>query len=175
MQPQQLRRKRRHSPLFQSSSSQKAGCNPPLICSMRTLHMFQSSSSQKAGCNQPGEQMDALFYQVSILIQPEGRMQLSYMQNGEPTHIVSILIQPEGRMQLRRRSRPRQFNRVSILIQPEGRMQPLSILCLRLLSSGFNPHPARRPDATGPARSAPHKGRRFNPHPARRPDATSSH
>ena len=39
---------------------------------------------------------------------------------------------------------------------------------------GFNPHPARRPDATAPG-SVPTAGSRcFNPHPARRPDATGS-
>ena len=89
---------------------------------------------------------------------------------------------------------------VSILIRPEGRMQRPSF---RLRPPGsvcwcFNPHPARRPDATngafnsfscssaavsilirpeGRMQLCPATVRRpwvscFNPHPARRPDAT---
>ena len=64
---------------------------------------------------------------------------------------------------------------VSILIRPEGRMQPVPD-ALRLISRvcRFNPHPARRPDATAsrgpPPLAAPYC---FNPHPARRPDATA--
>ena len=38
--------------------------------------------------------------------------------------------------------------------------------------TSFNPHPARRPDATSSRRSVPTARRCFNPHPARRPDAT---
>ena len=85
---------------------------------------------------------------------------------------------------------------VSILIQPEGRMQPVVSRSPRPSRRRFNPHPARRPDATGGQRHYHHpchvsiliqpEGRmqhpllradpgrvgRFNPHPARRPDAT---
>ena len=62
---------------------------------------------------------------ASILIQPEGRMQLAHRYDLRQLRNVSILIQPEGRMQ-----RPgagaanAAVLRVSILIQPEGRMQP---------------------------------------------------
>ena len=69
-------------------------------------------------------------------------------------------------------------------------VQPLSIPCFnphparrpdatRLSSGGwvsgigFNPHPARRPDATAVACRRRQAARCFNPHPARRPDATS--
>ena len=98
-----------------------------------------------------------------------------------PGGVVSILIQPEGRMQ---RWDPECCQTsdwtadVSILIQPEGRMQPGQDRTPPLLlgvPTRFNPHPARRPDATpsgasfGPGLS---RQRRFNPHPARRPDAT---
>ena len=38
----------------------------------------------------------------------------------------------------------------------------------------FNPHPARRPDATSSCRPPPTPWLSFNPHPARRPDATLS-
>ena len=139
---------------------------------------------------------------------------------------VSILIQPEGRMQHAAASGVRHGISVSILIQPEGRMQHLVVgplgdpevfqsssspkagcngasrgrVTTALLS--FNPHPARRPDATShmallrereahefQSSSSPKAGcnaRRlrwpctarslgFNPHPARRPDATAAH
>ena len=39
--------------------------------------------------------------------------------------------------------------RVSILIRPEGRMQPSFPTRISMLVPRFNPHPARRPDATG--------------------------
>ena len=62
---------------------------------------------------------------VSILIQPEGRMQRG--NDGlkfQPALAVSILIQPEGRMQQQRNQQmAEQQEQVSILIQPEGRMQ----------------------------------------------------
>ena len=38
--------------------------------------------------------------------------------------------------------------------------------------TGFNPHPARRPDATGSTATGSPNNKGFNPHPARRPDAT---
>ena len=66
---------------------------------------------------------------VSILIQPEGRMQRARMAFvGASYSYVSTLIQPEGRMQPRadQGSAVREV-RVSILIQPEGRMQPSSV------------------------------------------------
>ena len=40
------------------------------------------------------------------------------------------------------------------------------------VSVSFNPHPARRPDATLPNTCAESRSCGFNPHPARRPDAT---
>ena len=62
---------------------------------------------------------------VSILIQPEGRMQRGGNAGNAGTEDdVSILIQPEGRMQPAAGSRARPEKVVSILIQPEGRMQP---------------------------------------------------
>ena len=110
---------------FQSSSSQKAGCNLESSASALGYIMFQSSSSQKAGCNwaptrpgsdrrsgcfnpHPARRPDATFTMrtvkvannvVSILIQPEGRMQHGPDVGGDPGPDVSILIQPEGRMQ----------------------------------------------------------------------------
>ena len=66
---------------------------------------------------------------VSILIRPEGRMQLQGCRTAQrpATVVVSILIRPEGRMQPvdgGRSSKPDCVPIVSILIRPEGRMQP---------------------------------------------------
>ena len=142
---------------------------------LRRCCVFQSSSSPKAGCNHvgPNDRLEGMVC-VSILIQPEGRMQRTWCSwrplwsscfNPHPArrpdattqhlglvggHVeVSILIQPEGRMQPRWGSRPTGWRtRVSILIQPEGRMQPASNTPSRYAHTSFNPHPARRPDAT---------------------------
>ena len=84
---------------------------------------------------------------VSILIQPEGRMQHVIPDGGVGALGVSILIQPEGRM------------------QRGSRAGEVDVHC-------FNPHPARRPDATYARNSVSPSSNRFNPHPARRPDAT---
>ena len=62
---------------FQSSPGQKAGCNccrPPMYRSVPSE--FQSSPGQKAGCNwTAGTDADG-YDVVSILIRPEGRVQL---------------------------------------------------------------------------------------------------
>ena len=71
-----------------------------------------------------GRNAPATLAVVSILIQPEGRMQHTLRHTYATRFIVSILIQPEGRMQRGpRAARMRESVRVSILIQPEGRMQ----------------------------------------------------
>ena len=261
---------------FQSSSGQKAGCNMrKLLKGMAQPYPFQSSSGQKAGCNLNRAAAGYLRAEVSILIRPEGRMQLfTAIRSASSVRVhVSILIRPEGRMQPNRKSwtasglcfnphparRPDATSRrvmpgampvdgfqsssgqkagcnlasawgilphevpVSILIRPEGRMQPVpyreyteaellfqsssgqkagcnlvrslvtSVLTTMFQSSsgqkagcngrfpvattypsGFNPHPARRPDATWPRQNIPRYRPSFNPHPARRPDATLS-
>ena len=62
--------------------------------------MFQSSSSQKAGCKSQAANPIRATIDVSILIQPEGRMQAPAAGIYLLTQDVSILIQPEGRMQV---------------------------------------------------------------------------
>ena len=84
---------------------------------------FQSSSGQKAGCNVSVRGLKRVQSQVSILIRPEGRMQLD---------AVGPALRPQD---------------VSILIRPEGRMQRGGVR-KSWSAGGFNPHPARRPDAT---------------------------
>ena len=70
----------------------------------------------------------------------------------DPGSRVSILIRPEGRMQqqVRAQLHTPELPDVSILIRPEGRMQPVAIFVGwgDQTSPRFNPHPARRPDAT---------------------------
>ena len=129
---------------------------PVGVVALPFIHlMFQSSSSQKAGCNS-GRGPAERGADVSILIQPEGRMQPLSSGLAIPLAEVSILIQPEGRMQHLPPLGCPTLVGVSILIQPEGRMQQ-SRVTVGLVPLSFNPHPARRPDATGrTARPATH-------------------
>ena len=87
--------------VFQSSSGQKAGCNPSTSGNVLEIpgfnphparrpdatgvpgmaetlrNTFQSSSGQKAGCNHLQIVVNEVAHPVSILIRPEGRMQLA--------------------------------------------------------------------------------------------------
>ena len=186
---------------FQSSSGQKAGCNPPTTYPLAVSILIRPEGRMQPQLSQRrGGRWRSLC--VSILIRPEGRMQPLACWNVDVriacnSGTVSILIRPEGRMQ-----RPH-FGHivavfaqgVSILIRPEGRMQPAvdrrAGAAERFQSSSgqkagcnrrrqehawqfghcFNPHPARRPDATPAVLSVGERSDRFNPHPARRPDA----
>ena len=115
-------------------------------CGEPVIGLFQSSSSPKAGCNAGAIRETYRDMYVSILIQPEGWMQL-------PTHSISRMVL-----------------RVSILIQPEGWMQYRSI-CGTKNRRSFNPHPARRLDAIKYPQPQLIPATSFNPHPARRLDA----
>ena len=159
-------------PVFQSSPGQKAGCNRR-VYGRRSLRLigFQSSPGQKAGCNVRAAASRKMLSMVSILTRPEGRMQHWCPPCAVAIYNVSILTRPEGRMQQRQAANDANGRQVSILTRPEGRMQPLRVGRLPYSGQGFNPHPARRPDATS-LRSRHHGLRQVNPHPARRPDAT---
>ena len=61
--------------------------------------LFQSSSNPKVGCNNKATRTMLDTYSVSILIQPEGWMQLQLGIKERFVARVSILIQPEGWMQ----------------------------------------------------------------------------
>ena len=137
--------------MFQSSSGQKAGCNPPrprltrprspgfnphpafwpdatslAVKMMRPVASFQSSSGQKAGC-------DTVAW---VSARGQGVFQSSSGQKA-------------GCNRRRAGPEPRQPELVSILIRPSGRMQPRGVSAWQPpLSLCFNPHPARRPDAT---------------------------
>ena len=72
------------------------------------------------------------------------------------------------------RARRERRQPVSILIRPEGRMLVrLGRWRCRSGSCGFNPHPARGPDAGASPHARRWAASSFNPHPARGPDAGS--
>ena len=114
-------------------------------------------------------------FQVSILIRPEGRMQRRCCPPAADRHRVSILIRPEGRMQqvlTARYAMPTWFQSSS---GQKAGCNLTNRICRPQSHQRFNPHPARRPDATGKQGAlVDHASKSFNPHPARRPDATSS-
>ena len=213
-------------PMFQSSSGLLAGCNTtsgwrsrstwtgfnphparrpdanaPSMRRRTIRPMFQSSSGQKAGCNWSADQTppvagcNSQAVGVSILIRPEGRMQLNWYVANPARFEVSILIRPEGRMQPDFRDT---FMTAVPFQSSSGQKAGCNMKSLGPgpYRYGFNPHPARRPDATCGAGSTPcrrqgfqsssgqkagcrlvsilakGRGGGFNPHPARRPDAT---
>ena len=91
------------------------------------MAMFQSSSGQKAGCNLWFASTPTLDPGVSILIQPEGRMQQTYSLvisssacfNPHPARRPDATVHVDVLKSLMKGS----VRTVSILIQPEGRMQ----------------------------------------------------
>ena len=137
--------------LFQSSPGQKAGCN--VIVDGRVMsHPVVSILTRPEGRVQlraPSVRSHGTIW-VSILTRPEGRVQRDRTR-GRTDHCseVSILTRPEGRVQRdRTRGRTDHCSEVSILTRPEGRVQHRAIITGGRASSGFNPHPARRPGAT---------------------------
>ncbi len=110
---------------------------------------------------------------VSILTRPESRMLRGQCWRCAKAEAVSILTRPESRMlPLARHVLMELEKKVSILTRPESRMLHQCRFLARRFLARFNPHPARKPDATPPetARNVEFQG--FNPHPARKPDAT---
>ena len=85
---------------------------------------------------------------------------------------VSTLTQPDGWMPLDSIHHSRVRHHVSTLTLPEGRMPRTPVHRLRTHRRCFNPHPARRPDATPHPSAFCLAHRCFNPHPVRRLDAT---
>ena len=115
---------------------------------MINLALFQSSPGQKAGCNGPQPQLEPLPGIVSILTRPEGRVQRSGSGSGGASPgFQSSPGQKAG------------CNNGDQFLAGD--------------TTGFNPHPARRPGATrGSPLASSRSGNSFNPHPARRPGAT---
>ena len=110
---------------------------------------FQSSPGPKAGCYDAVDGAAAPFRGVSILTRPEGRVLRGDDANGVVMGGVSILTRPEGRVLLPSSRRSPGGRTVSILTRPEGRVLRMLPLTGSCATSGFNPHPARRPGATG--------------------------
>ena len=92
------------------------------------------------------------------------------LQQG-PQAIVSILIRPEGRMQPPRTKPARCFLMFQSSSGQKAGCNSSGVMISTALLR-FNPHPARRPDATASEAGLLLSLRGFNPHPARRPDAT---
>ena len=161
--------------MFQSSSGQKAGCNPPrprltrprspgfnphpafwpdatslAVKMMRPVASFQSSSGLLAGCNRrqrpkrgllPGFNPHPARKPDATPSPPPSGWSRNWFQSSSG--------QKAGCNRRRAGPEPRQPELVSILIRPSGRMQPRGVSAWQPpLSLCFNPHPARRPDAT---------------------------
>ena len=109
---------------------------------------FQSSSSQKAGCNRSANRHSHQPRLVSILIQPEGRMQLaSILVN----HTYRVMFQSSSSQKAGCNPKAGSLTLPSCMFQSSssqkagcnarGHSRSMVECC-------FNPHPARRPDAT---------------------------
>ena len=159
--------------------------------------MFQSSPSPKAGCNNPPD-----FYimlksiEVSILTQPEGRMQRRATPRSARSRLfqsspspkagcneglaplalgaadVSIHAQPEGRMQreFRRRMSMGQWFQSSPSPKAGCNCQ---VLARSVTSNGFQSSPSPKAGCNPAQGPSQYLNCCFNPHPARRPDATA--
>ena len=144
---------------------------PEVYCRKCGEDEFQSSSGPKAGCH-PVEGVTAdEVLKVSILIRPEGRMPL--LQRRRRTKIPKFQSSsgPKAGCHLRVRC----SITASPCFNPHPARRPDATMIANALQAGhtcFNPHPARRPDATNSKHRPGFSAIRFNPHPARRPDAT---
>ena len=180
---------------FQSSASRKAGCNPIAPTMSCTSSVFQSSASRKAGCNSRRAQAPGAG-RSCFNPQPAGRPAATPARDHHVHgRLVSILSQPEGRLQPLSPI-PAGLTGTSFNPQPAGRPAATRLRGFTGSSSRcFNPQPAGRPAATAlevakvnialfqssASRKAgcnqPGRHRRtviagFNPQPAGRPAAT---
>ena len=153
---------------MQANTESGSGSNAP---------WFQSSSSPKTGCKLAGfANVKVKPLPVSILIQPEDRMQVG---RDLPTSRSS-------HCQFQSSSSPKTGCKSGGDVPPwfpnlfQSSSSPKTGCKSRAStspppSSSFNPHPARRPDASRAATSRLGFPTCFNPHPARRPDARAGH
>ena len=173
MQPHQRGPLVRHSAGFNPHPARRPDATPAPAPTTQIIHRFQSSSGQKAGCNAPLDDRGGIIVEVSILIRPEGRMQQVARKVYAESVGVSILIRPEGRMQPSPELVTARSCVVSILIRPEGRMQLCSSSMKRVSPILFQSSSGQKAGCNARRRPVDWRGRRgFNPHPARRPDAT---
>ena len=192
---------------FQSSSGQKAGCNiDRSVCCADSTSCFNPHPARRpdATCRrrhlfQSLRGWSLTHWAVSILIRPEGRMQppcsLGLSRGCSPTFQSSSGQKAGCNGALEFYIWP-----VGLFQSSSGQKAGCNVLHHHqtnpAIATGFNPHPARRPDATfvgAPGGPAPivfqsssgqkagcnvvdyrldQQARSFNPHPARRPDAT---
>ena len=131
---------------FQSSSSPKAGCYAMPSIMPRKESLFQSSSSPKAGCYT--FVVKAASSAQCFNPHPARRPDATKGDGATPlNYTVSILIQPEGRMLRQFLAVPVPRNKFQSSSSPKAGCYYHSSVVLRG-RCGFNPHPARRPDAT---------------------------
>ncbi len=140
-------------------------------CSNQGKGKFQSSPGPKAGCyhNQRARKMAIRGFNPHPARKPDATHLRSKFKL---TQEVSILTRPESRMLRVNNKRAIGSCRFQSSPGPKaGCYFFLSVMLLKLLC--FNPHPARKPDATGAIFPMSSMSDGFNPHPARKPDATS--
>ncbi len=71
---------------FQSSPNRRVGCNG-MYCARRfARRRFQSSPNRRVGCNEAALALGGVECGVSILTQPQSRVQLSPLQDVHTTH-----------------------------------------------------------------------------------------
>ena len=141
---------------FQSSSSPKTGCKGGfVVIGEPHLNQFQSSSSPKTGCKRRGAGT-AGGCRTCFNPHPARRPDASGAGREQPAVavLVSILIQPEDRMQAARGGNSR---RLPYLFQssssPKTGCKRRGAGTAGGCRTCFNPHPARRPDASLPGLS----------------------
>ena len=111
--------------------------------------MFQSSAIREAGCNLDFGQYQQQYIMVSILSQPEGRLQcVMFLVHRRELVFQSSPGQKAG-CKNDWQSAPGRGIWVSILTRPEGRVQDAAGPAPPWPPECFNPHPARRPGASG--------------------------
>ncbi len=183
--------------LFQSSPGPKAGCYASVAQPSREGGKFQSSPGPKAGCYVKPRGGPESTIDVSILTRPESRMLLLQTPplllatqgfNPHPARKPDATFKPDyGIMRQNMfQSSPGPkagcYAVPSVVTVADHKFQsspgPKAGCYLQKMvvsvvpSEGFNPHPARKPDATCTVLRATTGNLSFNPHPARKPDAT---
>ena len=159
--------------MFQSSPGQKAGCNmarwfksgpdEPVSILTRPEGRMQFVVGEQG--------FDGLV--VSILTRPEGRMQLSicWAMATRSSGFQSSPGQKAGCNHARHFNVHRDFH-VSILTRPEGRMQ-FGVPLITRVNLSFQSSPGQKAGCNPMPLNAKTVYHGFNPHPARRPDAMS--
>ena len=177
MQPLHFKRRSAQWPKFQSSSSQKAGCNLEVGEDPVTRLKFQSSSSQKAGCNLirrcTARRRLRWCFNPHPARRPDATCLHGVVSGARPSH-VSILIQPEGRMQPGGRTILLDVDISGFQSSSSQKAGCNTELIRSFIVAQFKFQSSSSQKAGCNRSCPPHPPRQscFNPHPARRPDAT---